>query len=242
MDYVADEAIVLGAYFARSSFASAFAVGKVDDTFSAAIPSTFQRRQVRQDLLKTFAETLPEINFDILLVDFTDERFPLYVLDDGRVLTVSAELQRTAFSQDISGRLVKPFTTEHFRLWEQGWVRFLRRMDECGFISRIRICRSLWSDTTQSGSGFGKENAPQHIDSANKHFRRLFQRCSIDLNEGNFYDFDPSLFKAKDDHKWGKAPFHYVDAYYQAMLANIRRDMYGLRESPIQAAPGAVAR
>lgn len=224
MDYVADETIVLDAFFARSSFASAFAVGKVEDIFSAAIPSTFQRRQVRQDFLKTFAEILPQTNFDILLVDFTDERFPLYVLDDGRVVTVSAELGRTAFPLGITGRLVKPFTDEHFELWERGWSHFIELMNESGFCARIRINRALWCEKTESGARFDPQYPPEAIEAANTHFKRLFHRCSSDLSECSFYDYDVGQFIGKDDHKWGRAPFHYADAFYLATLAHLQHD------------------
>lgn len=233
MGFVGNEDIVLDAYFARSSFASAFSIGEVEDRFSAEIASTFQRRQVRQDFAKTFAATLAGMDFDILLVDFTDERFPLFVLDDGRVITVSAELRRTAFPEGMAGRVVRPFCDEHFRLWEQGWQRFMQLMDESKFVSKLRISRTLWSKTTESGASFDRGNTAQMIDTANEHFERLFSRCGDDLRGENFYDFDPSLFKGKDAHKWGKAPFHYVDAYYHAMLANIKRDMPEPRESPV---------
>ncbi len=225
MDFIGNEDIVLEAYFARSSFASAFSLGKVEDPYSAAIASTFQRRQVRQDFAKTFAAALPGMHFDILLVDFTDERFPLYVLNDGRVITVSTELRRTAFPEGMEGRLVRPFTEQHFWLWERGWNGFLQLMGESGFASRIRVNRSLWSETTESGSGFDRESPPQLIATANEHFKRLFHRCRSDLSAGNFYDFDPRLFKGKDDHKWGRAPFHYADPFYRAMLAHIKQDM-----------------
>jgi len=233
MDFNGNENIVLDAYFARSSFASAFSIGKVEDPYSAAIASTFQRRQVRQDFAKTFAEALPGMDFDILLVDFTDERFPLYVLNDGRVVTVSTELRRTAFPEGMAGRLVRPFTEQHLRFWERGWNRFMQLMDETNSVSKLRISRTFWSETTESGGSFDRENTPQLIGTANKHFERLFRRCSDDLSVGNFYDFDPSLFKGKDGHKWGQAPFHYADPYYIAMLENIKRDMPDPRESPV---------
>lgn len=224
MDFVAEEAIVLDAYFARSSFASAFCDGKVEDIYSASIPSTFQRRQVRQDFAKSFVELVRGMNFDILLVDFTDERFPLYVLDDGAVITVSAELRRTAFPEGKRGRLVKPFSLEHFRLWERGWSRFMQLMHDVDSVAKIRINRALWCKTTESGEGFDRENTPELIDTANHHFARLFRRCGDDLKPSSFYDYDAGLFKAKDHHKWGKAPFHYTDSYYRAMLVHLQHE------------------
>jgi hypothetical protein len=227
MDFAAKDGIVLDAYFARSSFASAFALGRVQDTFSAAIPSTFQRRQVRQDFSKTFVETLSGMSFDILLVDFTDERFPLYVLDDGRVITVSAELRRTSFPDGLPGRFVKPFTLDHFRLWECGWRRFIQLMADARSVSKIRINRALWCDRTESDEQFDLEHLPTSIDTANRYFEKLFLRCASDLGVRNFYDYDAVLFKGKDGHKWGKAPFHYADSFYLATLAHLERDRPG---------------
>jgi Family of unknown function (DUF6270) len=224
MDFVTDEDIQLVAYFARSSFASAFCSGKVQDIYSHVIQSTFQRRQVRQDFSKTFAESLRGTHFDILLVDFTDERFPLHVLNDGRVITVSAELRRTSFPEGMPGRLVKPFTQDHFQLWERGWSRFMQLMDDVKSVSKIRINQALWCETTESGDGFDQEHSSKQIDIANRHFRKLFRRSGKDLMPGSFYEYDAGLFKAKDHHKWGKAPFHYADSYYHATLAHLQDD------------------
>ncbi len=227
MDFAAKDGIVLDTYFARSSFASAFAAGRVQDTFSAGIPSTFQRRQVRQDFLKTFVEALPSMSFDILLVDFTDERFPLYVLDDGRVITVSVELRRTSFPDGLPGRYVKPFTLEHFQLWEFGWRRFIHLMTDAKSVSKIRINRALWCDRTESDESFDLEHSPKSIDTANRYFEKLFQRCANDVGACNFYAYDAVLFRGKDGHKWGKAPFHYADSFYLATLAHLKRDRSG---------------
>ena len=76
-DFVTDGSVSIVDYYARSSFASAFHPDPVEDRFSADLASSFQRRQVRRDFSKTFPHAVRTSNFDLLLVDFTDERFQL---------------------------------------------------------------------------------------------------------------------------------------------------------------------
>lgn len=211
-------------YYARSSFASAFSRSKVEDRFSSSIRSTFQQRQVRRDLTKAFATALPQMEFDVLLVDFTDERFQLFELIDGRVVTVSAELRGTAFPGDLKGEFVKPFSARHFSLWEKGWRDFVQTMKAHDKLRRVRINCARWSYRTQGGWMFSNPYTDSYIDTANEYFQKLYCVARGDIEDSQFYRYDELLLQGNDEHKWGVAPFHYTDAYYHALLKHLVSD------------------
>lgn len=223
-DFVTTEDIAIDHYYARSSFASAFSTIPVDDIFSKSIQSTFQRRQVRADLSKTFSASLRDMNFDILLVDFTDERFPLFQLPDAGIITVSAELHKTNFPGSLNGHFIQSFSVEHFRLWEKGWENFIRISRANKFLHKIRINCALWSRLTEHGKAFMEPYTYNYIATANSYFKKIYRRTMEDVQESNLYRYDNSLFLGKDDHKWGIAPFHYVDSYYLATLKHLLAD------------------
>ena len=223
-DFVTTDNLVVAEYYARSSFASAFSASKIDDGFSSSIRSTFQRRQVRQDLMKTFMTALPEMNFDVLLVDFTDERFPLYELVDGRVVTVSAELRGTAFPRGLRGEFVQPFSVRHFSLWERGWRNFVQLLSQHDQLHKVRVNCARWSKRTQRGEGFQDPYTNEYIDAANNYFEKLYRKAEADIKTSAFYRYGNLQFEGNDEHKWGMAPFHYTDAYYHALLEQLITD------------------
>lgn len=224
MEFVTGEDIRLVSYYARSSFASAFSPEPVPDTFSATIPSAFQSRQVRQDFRKGFARSLPGLDCDMLLIDLTDERFQLFVPDSGGIVTVSRELGSSGFPGPLTGTHVKPFTDAHFSLWDQGWSRFIDIMRRGGRIDRIRVNHVLWADRTETGVPIGGKTPPEYVARANRHLCRLHDRMRQDLPASAFYGYDPALLQGKDGHKWGHAPFHFIDAFYRQTLRLITAD------------------
>lgn len=219
-----EDGIVLAEYYARSALASAFHPEPVKDRFSERISSAFQRRQVQRDFRRSFATSLPDLAFDILLVDFTDERFRLFELADGRLVTVSAELRRAAFPSGLRGRFIEPFGEDHFRLWEAGWRRLVTDLAARGHLDRLRINHAPWAERTEAGSRFAAPNTPELIAAANAHFEILVQRALQDIAPSQVYRYETALLQGKIGHRWGAAPFHYVDAFYRQTLGHLRAE------------------
>jgi hypothetical protein len=208
-------ALELVGYFSRSSMASAFSPRELDDTYSAALTSQFQSRMVRADFRKEFSKKWSTLEFDVLLVDFIDERFRLFLDSSGAIVTLSNELCKTGFLKQQRGKVVEPGSDEHFRLWEQGWSVFVQQLHEHGRLDSLRLNPALWSSVTDSGAPLANQD---EISTANAYLERLYRRAARDLRSRQVLGIPPELFVGASNHRWGAAPFHYADAYYVRMI------------------------
>ena len=138
-----------------------------------------------------------------------DAGVQLFELEDGRIVTLSTELRAVNFPGAMRGRLIRPFTAAHFNLWERGWERFIDLMRREDSLHKVKINRAFWSDRTNSGTELGAAGTPERVSLANRYFTQIYERAS--LNSSNFIDYDQSLILSKETHKWGVAPFHYID-------------------------------
>lgn len=208
-------------YFARSSMASAFCESAVAAHIDLKkITSNFQRRNVAYDLEKKLASFLRLSSFDLLLIDFIDERFDLYVFDDGSICTLSNEFLSTGFDKFSSeGRVVRSGSEEFFQLWEHGWERLVSLLKECRLLERVRLNRVFWASRTESGTEFGGVFSAETIARQNDFLRQLYDRASLDLQPSQFLIFDQSVFVGSESHRWGISPFHYTDTYYKLALS-----------------------
>src|SRR5262245_36139340 len=112
--------LVLVDYYARSSIASLGAQPIEMPSAVQKITSNFQRRMVERDIRKDFLNNLADLRFDLLLIDLIDERFNLYVKQQGRVCTLSNELLSSGFPVDSDGGYRCYFGSEEFwHLWKR---------------------------------------------------------------------------------------------------------------------------
>lgn len=127
-------------YYARSSLASAFCPLTREENLSHRIVSPFQRRIVKADLDRSFREQLACLDFDVLLIDFIDERFDLFVTDDGHVITLSNELLSTGFAPASErGTVIRSGSEPFFDLWQAGWKSFMDTLDRHGQRDKVKI-------------------------------------------------------------------------------------------------------
>lgn len=222
-NYDKEQSFELAAYYARSSFASAFSATPAVDRYSANLSSRFQATIVKADLLKSAHVMLPSTQFDLLLIDLIDERFNLFADSQGSVFTVSNELCKAGFDPEtVPGTLIKSASEEHFALWEAGWAAFVDLLNATGSLSKVIVNRTAWSTQTKSGKDFGGGFSLGRIDAANAYLQRLYARMSLDLDAAQFIQPPAHLVFGDEDHQWGLSPFHYVDGYYQFFLERLK--------------------
>ncbi|MDB5751310.1 MAG: hypothetical protein JWP65_1731 [Ramlibacter sp.] len=201
-------------YFARSSIASIFSPPLRGGVDLSGIPSAFQRRVVERDLKKQLVPRLLQADFDLLLIDFIDERFRLWVAEDGGVCTLSNEFLSSGFDVRRSkGAVLKPGSEGHWQLWESGWTSLVALLRSHGLLGRVRINEVSWAKQTESGDGFEPHYSSAQIDVANEFLRRIHRRVAQDIPKTQFLHY-PRPFVGADAHQWGRSPFHYLDDYY----------------------------
>jgi hypothetical protein len=208
-------------YYARSSFASlsfkAYKGGAIDLT---TINSGFQRRMINRDSCKSFWDFIQIYN-DILVVDFTDDRFPLIEFQDGSALTLSAELGkvRKSIPNFIHAKSIDPFSLEYFEKWKLGWEKFVDLMKRKGNLDNVIINKAFWATKDNHGIELPNQNM---IYKANEHHLKVYETCARDLPESQFICYPNHLFVASSEHKWGNAPFHFIDELYLTFLDQLR--------------------
>ena len=140
-------------YYARSSIAS-LGARPIDMPSSVqGISSKFQKKMVERDINKDFLTDLARLQFDVLLIDLIDERFPLYVEPDGRVCTMSIELSSCGFPGDFgSGSRVHSGSQEFWLLWEAGWLILVDKLRRLGGLDRLRVNQVFWASQTEGGA------------------------------------------------------------------------------------------
>lgn len=216
-------------YIARSSVASAFNAIQLEDKYSSGLASSFQARLVRSDWDKSFSRNINELDFDILLVDFIDERFDLFAFDGGGICTISSELINSGFKKDCeSGREIKSGSDEFFLAWELGWSRLVDQLKARDLLSTVRVNRVYWAKNKSDGSSFGDSIGESVIDAANAFLDRLYARVEKDVSPAQFLCYPRGLIVGALDHRWGVSPFHYVSEFYEYAQRLIGQDVSSL--------------
>lgn len=213
-------ACVLVRYFARSSLGSAYAEGKVEDVDVGGIASAFQRGVVCADLNKEFRGFLDSGDFDCLIYDPIDERFDLLLLEGERVCTLSNELKQVYEGKGgVGGRRLKSGSEEFYARWENGWSAFIAQLDSLGKRAALRINKVFWAERTAAGDDFRPSYDAAGIRIANEFLGRIYSRMLRDIPQEQFFEFPQELMVGASEHKWGKSPFHYVEAYYSGLAS-----------------------
>jgi hypothetical protein len=220
------EGVELAAYVARSSAASAFGAQPIKDLWSGRLNSSFQQRMVHTDLAKELPKALVTVNYDILLHDAIDERFNIFRFSDGRVCTLSRELLTAGFCvRSERGRLVHSGSETFFDLWQAGWSQFAELLKSTGTIGKLRINATRLASSAPAHSSFPAQHSPERIRAANKFLEALYARMLVDIAPSQLLLVEEKEIVAAADHRWGLSPFHYRNAFYEALAGTLLKSV-----------------
>jgi hypothetical protein len=218
-------------YYARSLISSAFNKIKVDDIWSHNILSNFQRKMVEGDLKKTLSNEIINSEFDVLIIDFVSEQYPLFIFNDGSRCTLSSELLHAGFPQNDTsiGKKISPFSDEAFSLWEDGWQSFINLMTTLQKKHSVIINEIYWANIIDDGCEFEQK---KYISMANSYFRRVYLRVLEDIPKEQFLSIPEKYVISSANHRWGKSPLHFINSYYQYKLnvVNSMKTVEGLTD------------
>ncbi len=217
------EEFTVAGYFARSSIASAFATTPFVGPDTDLLPSKFQARIVRADLEKSLVSTIEEADFDVLLIDLVDERFDLICDSSGALCTASAELG-SIFQMDAGAKRIGSGSEEFLQRWEAGWRSLVTALDSRGSRDRLRVNKVFWSTSRTDGGVFEGAYSEESIRRANEVLAQLYEIMAADLAPEQFYRYSDEEMVADASHKWGPAPFHYTNAFYDKTLRHLRHE------------------
>jgi len=208
----------LADYYARSSFASIFQPKFIHPEIADQLESKFQTKIVKADMEKSILSALQKNDFDILLLDFIDERFNLFEYEN-TICTLSNEAVTAGIKEKYpKHKLIKSSSDQFFEMWEKGWKEFIELMQAKNSLEKVILNKVYWAEETLSGEIFEPTYPKHNIQKMNKMLDHLYCIAERSLPPENIMNFSKELMVGADEHQWGKSPFHYVDEYYESAL------------------------
>jgi hypothetical protein len=209
-------------YTARTSLASLATEPFVVEKILKNVSSAFQRRMVQRDMHKDFWHRIIQSQFDFLILDFIDDRFNLHLFDTQAAHIASSEYKKASQDTELPHkRILGPRHPDRMALWEDGMNRLVRHLSDRGMMNRILINCVFWTSIGDV----------KYVNDANKHLSDLYAKAASILPEKQFIRYPSNLLIENENHKWGKAPFHYDDMVYRYLLEQIKlRYMHEFKE------------
>ncbi len=177
------------------------------------LTSGFQKRMLHSDIRKTLAASLSGGNFDVLVVDFIDERMNTIELG-GTTITESNELKATGFEFDPA-LSHEPWSAVGTARRLEGIRELLNLVDP----SKIVVNRVYWATVDTDGVPFPRS---RWFDRNNRLLYDLYKE--IEKAPGvRFIDYPGGAPLAAVGHRWGRQPFHYSAATNDHFLEELTR-------------------
>ena len=218
--------VELAGYVARQSVFSAVCGAVKFDRTQLTLPSAFQNRMVAGDFDKNAFDILREKSGDYLLIDLIDERFPLKIIDNSYItrsnefrLSVGKSYEDCPQAEKIIGKNGLTVNNENAEKYIRMFCRRIRAVAEPEHIILHRaVMAQIYCD------------ANNNIQQFNKTITADNQRLNDILNA--MYDmlerYLPgvrvvSTYRpvAAQTHRWGLAPMHYTESYYNSVMTRI---------------------
>ncbi len=226
LEYDNNHAFTLGHYIARQSIISSVSAPLKQSDITISLDSNFQKRMVEMDLMKTAFDFLKSKPSDYLIIDLIDERFPL-VFFNGSYFTASNEGIKGYGLFNSLNKLYKKISNGKLCI-ESNNVDdtidiFCTKINELYTNDKIIIHRALLVDSYKDKNGkivaFDK-NHKKNNRRVNCVLSYMYDRIAKNF-KGAYVIDEISETTADESHKWGLAPMHYEEAYYQRVLMRL---------------------
>lgn len=180
--------------------------------------SPFQRRMVEGDLSRTNIRLAQLAAGSTILVDYIDERLPLFV-GSRSVYTESPEYLATGLIR--GSKSIDVFSELYFMNFEKGWKFFTSALSQ----KVLLVNKVFWATHSSAGRLLPDQKL---IAKQNAKLQRLYDiaACGRDDNV-RFLEYPDSTFLADEKHRWGLSPFHYSSIFYEAQADAIQREVIG---------------
>lgn len=223
----------LACYSARSSLAS-LSLEKIKSRLDLSeLTSKFQIRMLENDHQRDLLKKLESIDFDIFLIDFNVERYDLVNINDLGYVTNSSEFSKLKLNGNKKiTKKISAYSDLHFDKFMIGFEKIYRIISEKGLSDRIFIKKLYWTDTDEAGNQLVKYL--DQIKKVNGKFDRIYNALTRKYPRLNFIEFDPAVLIANSNHKWGLAPYHYIDKLYLNALSSIKNIILNQQEIKVK--------
>ena len=205
--------------------------------------STWQRRMLLADLLKTGLSDLIAWQPEVLIFDFIDERVNLLEVG-AALLACSQELGASGLirlPQFAGARMIRRDSDECLELWTAAVRRLGRIIKHRLPKTAVVLHRAGWCQQVLAVDGGIKHFHPQRQQQShdnnlllqvyNRHFEAAFPRAHVIFPARQHR-------KAHEGHRWGPRPYHYAPDYYPAVAIELERAIATDPGAPPYRSPG----
>jgi lysophospholipase L1-like esterase len=193
----------VGKYLARQSAVSAVSNPPARETLDALQfkegTHPFRRRVVEEDFRKTALSELAQQD-GVLLLDLIEERVPIGVTPCGALVTYSKAASEFSNARSLIQRMIAPYSDEHRDLFRKSIPVFAERIGP----RPVVIHRALYAE------------GDWNFERANRVLGEFYDLAAKRLKSATVIEVEPRVSSAS--HKWGLAPYHYIDAYYRSFV------------------------
>ncbi|HJX76993.1 DUF6270 domain-containing protein [Glutamicibacter sp.] len=213
-----DYGLELAGYVARQSLISAFRKVETSEFDFSKVASNFQRTMTRGDVEGNLRFEIARTNPDVIIWDICDERLGVKLVKTGGLVTRSRDHIAEGIHPGPFGRFINFGADEHFKLWKRGLDELLKVLKRSGLADRLFLNATPWAVEDEFGQNYNgqAETAEQFNRDADRYLDYASQ-SGVTVVPTSQSD----TISRTDGHRWGPAPFHYVDATYLAMLTNL---------------------
>lgn len=204
----------LGGYVARQSLISAFRPAPVEEFDVSGVSSNFQRRMILGDARGSLRFELQKNEPDMIFWDLCDERLGVNRVQNGGFVTHLRDHVREGIHPGPLGDVIPFGNSEHFDLWNHGLNELVTVLARQGLADRIILNATPWAIRDDAGNDMG--NRPRRFNADSTRYIEAARGAGVRIA-----DVPPELAIARTDHKWGRAPYHYVNDTYLAQLEAI---------------------
>ncbi|MFB9659179.1 DUF6270 domain-containing protein [Glycomyces mayteni] len=201
-------------YFSRTRIQSIVSDPTPLDPATVKLDSEFQRRVIIQDHDKSVARIAPTLDHPVV-IDLIDERAPL--VDTGHGL-VAATLH---FNQAGLGERGDAPVAEDRELADDGpFAEAARRFAALLPDQPVVVHRAMWATEDTSGAPLSNHELAAR---SNTWLDRAYDLLEAAVGpRATSVTLPPELVVADPGHRWGLAPFHFPDRYYDELADRLR--------------------
>jgi hypothetical protein len=197
-------------YIARQGWISAASKG-IAAVRDSQLTSPFQQRMLDGDLTSSALPALEGAlaDSDLVLLDLIDDRFGVYPVSGGYI-TPSAEFGASGVRSSLPLESHVPFgTDQHFDLWRQSANRVRQSIGEYNW--KTFLLEAPFTESSVDGS-----QIEPALEKSAQTWNQLYERYYLHARQLGIQVVTlPDAFAVSTPyHKWGSAPFHYVEAAY----------------------------
>ncbi|MGP5362230.1 DUF6270 domain-containing protein [Brachybacterium tyrofermentans] len=198
-------------YVARQSLISAFHKAKIAEYDLSPVESAFQRRMIKGDVASNLRSEIQGSEPDLVVWDICDERAGVKKAKSGGLVTSITNHVRRRIHPGPFGKIIPFGADAHFAMWQMALGKFLVSLDQCGLADKLVLNATPWALQDESGLDLGE--VPRLFNANSERYISEAETAGVHVAR-----IAPEAAVARSDHKWGPAPFHFVDETYRAQL------------------------